>query len=405
MSLGVARTISVPGNTSPEWSDCLSAPALAVHKLVLTDFRSYAHAEIRTDSRPVVLTGANGAGKTNILEALSYLAPGRGLRSVKLSDVARMGGMGNWAVAATLDVADGPVNVGTGIVGGNVDSDEPGTERRTVRIDGETMGSPAALAEIVRMVWLTPQMDRLFLEAPSGRRRFLDRLAAAFHVGHSRELSAYERAMRERNRLLQDGKFDPSWLGALEAQMAEHGTAVAAGRLDTVSQLATALEMSDGAFPSARLSLNGGLEVALMQRPAIEVEDEFKQKLSRLRRLDAQAGRATSGPHKTDMEAVHAARDMPAALCSTGEQKALLIGITLASARMIASQTGCVPILLLDEVVAHLDSERRAALFDEICASGAQAWLTGTDYSLFEALGHRASFFKVANSAITRSEI
>lgn len=378
-------------------------PHLAVTRLILSRFRSYAHAELRTGLEPVVLTGENGAGKTNILEALSFLMPGRGLRGARLSDAARIGGAAGWAVSAAISRPDGEVSVGTGIGGAGDDSDDGGAERRIVRVNGETAGGPAALAEYMRMVWLTPQMDGLFLDSGSARRRFLDRLTAAFHTGHGYQLNAYERVMRERNKLLAEGRPDPAWLGALEARMAEHGTALAASRIDTVAQLRAALLMTEGAFPAANLALKGGLEEALLQRPAVAVEAEYAARLKALRRVDAQAGRATEGPHRSDLEAEHKPKAMPAALCSTGEQKALLIGMTLASARMIAAQTGVAPVLLLDEVAAHLDAERRAALYDEICVLGAQAWLTGADPGLFEALEGRARFFSVAQGSIVPS--
>lgn len=377
---------------------------LAVLRLMLTDFRSYANSEIRAGDGPVVLTGKNGAGKTNILEALSFLTPGRGLRGARLGDVVRLGAAGGWAVAATVAGPDGPVSLGTGLVGpaGADGGEDPGVDRRVVRIDGETQGSTAVLGHHVRMVWLTPQMDGLFLDGGSARRRFLDRLTVAFHTHHGTQLNAYERAMRERNRLLQEGRADAVWLDALEAQMAEHGTALAAARLDTVRELKAALDLSGGAFPRAALALKGVLEEALLTQPAVEVEDVFKARLKTLRRLDGQAGRASEGPHRSDLEAGHAAKGMPAALCSTGEQKALLLGITLASARMIAAQTGVAPILLLDEVAAHLDAERRGALFDEICALGSQAWLTGADRGLFAGLEGRAMFFSVAQGKVSR---
>lgn len=383
-------------------------PHLAVTRLMLTSFRSYSHAELRTGLEPVVLTGENGAGKTNVLEALSFLMPGRGLRGARLGDVTRIGAPAGWAVSATISSPDGEVLVGTGIGGAGAggigdDSEDGGAERRIVRINGEPAGGPAALAEYMRMVWLTPQMDGLFLDSGSARRRFLDRLTSAFHTGHGYQLNAYERVMRERNKLLAEGRMDPAWLGALEARMAEHGTALAAARIDTLAQLRAALLMTEGAFPAANLALKGGLEEALLQRPAVAVEDEYKERLKALRRVDAQAGRATEGPHRSDLEAEHKPKAMPAALCSTGEQKALLIGMTLASARMIAAQTGAAPVLLLDEVAAHLDAERRAALYDEICVLGAQAWLTGADSSLFEALEGRARFFSVAQGSIVPS--
>lgn len=379
---------------------------LAVIRLMLTDFRSYAQSEIRAGGGPVVLTGRNGAGKTNILEALSFLTPGRGLRGARLGEAVRRGGSQGWAVAATVAGPEGQVSLGTGLAGaGSEDTLEAGIDRRIVRIDGETQGSTAALGRHMRMVWLTPQMDGLFQDSGSARRRFLDRLTVAFHTGHGYQLNAYERAMRERNRLLQEGRADAVWLDALEARMAEHGTALAAARMDTVAKLKVSLDLSDGAFPKAALALKGVLEEGLLTRPAVEVEDAFKARLKALRRQDAEAGRASEGPHRTDLEAVHAASLMPAALCSTGEQKALLLGITLGSARMIAAETGVAPIVLLDEVAAHLDVERRGALFDEICALGSQVWLTGADLELFAGLEGRAMFLSVAEGRVTHDRL
>jgi len=349
----------------------------------------------------VVLTGPNGAGKTNILEAISFLSAGRGLRGCKLSDVSRHDAdRPNWAVAARLETPDGTVNLGTGLEAVS-DGDLTVKDKRVVRIDGENGARPAAFGDILQVSWLTPQMDRLFIEAPSGRRRFLDRIVANFHGAHLREVNAYERVMRERNRILADGMGDASWLDALEGRMAEHGVAVAAARLDAQARLAGAIEDSRSSFPRAILAVDGLLENGLSAgRPALAVEDDFRRTLKDNRAQDSRRGRADAGPHKTDLLVTHRDKDMPAALCSTGEQKALLIGITLASARITESVFGAAPLLLLDEVVAHLDSERRLSLFDELATLGAQVWLTGTDRLLFDDLDGRARAYCVENNNV-----
>lgn len=376
-------------------------PDLYVGRLHLTDFRSYQRVTLEPHGRSVVLTGPNGAGKTNILEALSFLSAGRGLRSCKLSDVSRMADRRyNWAVAARLETPDGTLDLGTGLV--DTDTSEVGQrDKRVVRIDGENGASPAAFDDILQVAWLTPQMDRLFIEAPSGRRKFLDRIVANFHTAHMREVNAYERVMRERNRLLaEDG--DGSWLDALEGRMAEHGVAVAAARLDALERLAGAIERSTSSFPQALLAVEGLLEQGLTDGPALAVEDGFRKVLRDNRSIDSRSGRTNAGPHKTDLLVTHKDKAMPAALCSTGEQKALLIGITLASARITATAFGAAPILLLDEVVAHLDKTRRVALFDELAALGSQVWLTGTDRNLFDELGDRVSYYRVENNIVTQ---
>ncbi len=370
--------------------------ALSLRRLVVTDFRSYARAELALDGRPVVLTGENGAGKTNLLEAISLLSPGRGLRGAAYAEIARAEGPGGWAVAATLEGPEGPLRLGTGI--------EPGADThsraRAVRIDGQAAASAGALAGHLRIVWLTPAMDRLFVEGASDRRKFFDRLVMGFDPAHGTRANAYDRALRERNRLLADDVFDDAWLGGLEEQMAEHGVALAAARLDTLARLRGAIEAAgDGAFPRAGIALEGMLEAGLAERAAVDVEEMFRLHLAQMRRRDAGAGRALDGPHRSDLVVRHAPKDREARLCSTGEQKALLIGIVLANARLLAA-LGKPPLLLLDEVAAHLDHERRAALFDEIVALALQAFMTGTDPSLFEAFDARAQNLRVAGGLI-----
>lgn len=389
------RTIDRPA-PMPEFSGRgLAVPPVHLSRLVLTDFRCYSRAELHLDGRPVVLTGENGAGKTNLLEAVSLLSPGRGLRGAAYAELARDEGAGGWIVAATLETEHGPVRLGTGLEAG-VDI---GTRSRSVRIAGEQAG-PSALAELVSLVWLTPAMDRLFMEGASERRRFLDRLVMGFDPAHGTRAGAYDRALRERNKLLSDAVFDDAWLSGLEEQMAEHGVAIAAARREMLARLRGALAAAkDGAFPRADVALEGTLETALETAPAVDVEDAFRATLKEMRGRDAAAGRALDGPHRSDLLVRHSAKDREARQCSTGEQKALLIGIVLANARLMAAM-GRPPLLLLDEVAAHLDAERRAALFDEITGLNLQAFMTGTDPALFDSLGSRAQNLHVDHGMV-----
>ncbi len=401
------------------WNGSAESPAgvsaVWLARLTLSSFRSYAAAELETDGRPVVLTGANGAGKTNLLEAISYLVPGRGLRGARLSEVDRQPPepeapseasssspsgppSGPWAVSAEVMTPEGPRQLGTGR-----DPAATGRERRLVKVDGSLVSSQQALGDVLGAVWLTPQMDRLFLEGASGRRRFLDRLVLTFDPAHAGRITAYEHALRERARILRGdgGPADPAWLTALEETMAERGIAVAAARRDLVGRLAAACAEAEGAFPRAGLGLAGDLEAWLAEGPALEAEDRFKAALAASRRQDADNGGAALGPHRSDLAVRHLARRMPAAQCSTGEQKALLISIILAHARLVSLERGQAPLLLLDEIVAHLDAQRRAALFEALLSLGAQAWMTGTDRSLFEDIGGAALFVTVRDSRLT----
>ena len=394
---------------------------LWLSRLALSNFRCYARAEVEADGRPVVLVGPNGAGKTNLLEAISYLAPGRGLRQAKLSEAdrrpapgarARPGAGGSpeaWAVAATVMTPHGPRELGTGRdpangpggLGANGDSGQGRPrERRLVKIDGAPARSQQDLGEIVAMVWLSPRMDGLFRDSASARRRFLDRLVYGFDPAHAARVAAYEQGLRERARLLKAGGADNAWLGALEESMARNGVAIAAARRDTVARLAQACTAGIGPFPVAGLGLAGEVEAALESRAALAVEDELRARLAAARTRDAAAGGAAVGPHRGDLIVSHLERDLPAGLCSTGEQKALLISIVLAHARLLALHRGAAPLLLLDEVAAHLDEVRRRALFGEILELGAQAWLTGTDAAVFAALGERARFFRVHEATV-----
>jgi len=350
---------------------------MAVSRLSLTDFRSYAEARIDAGPGFVALTGENGAGKTNILEALSLLSPGRGLRGAALGEMARRDGAGGFAVAAEI----GDVALGTGALAGSAD-------RRQVRINGASAAANS-LTEWLSVLWLTPAMDRLFAEAASGRRRFLDRLVLALEPGHATHAARYEAAMRARNKLLGEDSPDAGWLTALEARMAEHGAAIAAARTATVEALRERLAAApDGPFARAGLALEGG------DNP------DLARVLAANRSRDAAAGRALAGPHRSDLIVTHAGKDQAAALCSTGEQKALLIGLILAHADLVAGKTGRRPVLLLDEIAAHLDPVRRAGLFGRLEAAGGQVWMTGTEPSLFAGIGPDSTLLTVAGGTV-----
>ena len=386
-------------------SDAVSgaAPALlAVRQLRLTHFRNYRQLRLDCGFEPVVLVGANGAGKTNLLEALSYLAPGRGLRRARLDDVCCRSRAGDppaagWAVAATLDTPDGRVAIGTGLEAGRSDG---GLPRRVVRIDGRPMQSQTALGQHVAAVWLTPQLDRLFLDGTSERRRFLDRLVTALHPQHAGDVAAYENAMRQRSRLLGEGNRDPHWFTALEDTMARHGVALAAARADTVQRLDAAARLGVGPFPRASLAMAGEVDGWVATMAAIDVEDRLRRELAASRSRDADAGTTSYGPHRSDLAVRHLDLDLPAAEGSTGQQKAVLVSIALAHARLVALSRGRPPLLLLDEIAAHLDAERRLALFDEVVALGVQSWMTGTDAELFAPLAGRAQILRVVDGSI-----
>lgn len=381
--------------------------AYVITRLILTDFRNYTHLKVETDDRPVVLTGANGSGKTNLLEAISFLTPGRGLRRAKLLEAANTKGDGGWAVAADVRSDGGESTLGTGLINGPATDSKEGSERRSVRIDGQNMSGSTALAEYIRVSWLTPQMDRLFQEGAGGRRRFLDRLTFGFDPAHGKRMTSFEKVMRERNRLLKDGRYDRHWLGSLERTLAETGTAIAAARRETAARLNSAMAATEtgSAFPKAELSAQGLLEGWLEDMAALLVEDRYRAELEASRRLDSAAGSTTIGPHRSDLGVLHKEKGMPAGLCSTGEQKALLISIILGDARLQAGRQGRAPVLLLDEITAHLDQTRRIALFDEIDEMKTQAWMTGTDYALFSELGDRAQFLTVDNGSICRTTV
>lgn len=358
---------------------------LALLSLTLSHFRSHQLTRLSFDGRPVAIYGANGAGKTNLLEAISLLSPGRGLRRAGAEELARRPAQIGWKIAATLETPDGLLHeIETGAA--------PGAPRE-VRINDKA-APQARLGQLARMMWLVPAMDRLFIEGAEGRRRFLDRITLSFDPSHAEASLAYERAMRERNRLLKDMVTDPHWYLALEAQMAETGAKIDAARRHALNRLAEATKAADSLFPAADLTLlTPEGEAAAPFQP-----DSFTAALAESRRRDLAAGRSLIGPHRADLGAIWAAKGVDARLCSTGEQKALLISLVLANARALAAETGAPPLLLLDEVAAHLDAGRRAALYDEICALGGQAFLTGTGPELFVALGPRADHLELAET-------
>ncbi|CAN7268649.1 DNA replication/repair protein RecF [Pararhizobium sp. LjRoot238] len=365
-------------------------------RLKLSDFRNYAALSLDLNARHLVLTGENGAGKTNLLEAVSFLSPGRGLRRAAYADVVRVGAETGFSVFAELDGMDGPVEIGTGTAGA-----EEGQARR-LRINGTTAKTVDELLDHLRVLWLTPAMDGLFTGGSSDRRRFLDRLVLSLDPEHGRRATDYERAMRSRNKLLSEGRADPVWLTGLERQMAELGISMALARQEMLGLLAALVDKNreGSVFPAADLALSGFLD-GEWHRPAFDLEELYLEMMKNGRYRDASAGRTLDGPHRSDLLIRHRAKNMEAARCSTGEQKALLVGLVLAHARLVANMTGHAPVLLLDEIAAHLDEGRRAALFDLVDDLGGQAFMTGTDQSMFSALGERARYLTVANGTVS----
>lgn len=370
-----------------------------IRNLKLHNFRSYHQAALEhIVPGLIVLSGPNGAGKTNILEAISLLTPGKGLRGARTMEIQSQNAHDPWAVVARLHTRFEDVTIGTGR-----DPNHGPAEKRTVRINGQNAKNQHILAEYLSCIWLTPQMDRLFIDSSRERRRFLDRLVFSFDPGHAGRITRYENALAQRSKLLREGKGDPAWLEGLEEQMAETGTAIAAARIDFVERLQTACrETKNDHFPRARFRVNGKLENKLEQNSkALDIEDFFKSSLRQNRLKDAITGGAETGPHKSDLNVILDEKNMPAGQCSTGEQKALLIGLILAHARLIAAARFHPPILLLDEVAAHLDEERRAALYSILTDLNAQVFLTGTDNDLFESIKTTAQFFSVEKETIS----
>jgi DNA replication and repair protein RecF len=356
-----------------------------IRRLTLSNFRNYHTASLQADAKTMVLVGPNGAGKTNLIEAISFLAPGRGLRRANLDEVAFVEGDGSWAL-------------GTGI---ERPAEEAAAVLRKCRIDREPVGSAAAFADHLRVVWLVPAMDTLFAGAPSERRRFLDRLVLAVDAEHASRVNALERSLRSRNRLLEEPRPDTHWLDAVEHETAELAVAVAGLRVETMRRLAAVLASRNGsAFPAAEIALDGWMEKLIPEHPAVEIEERYRAVLRDNRARDAAAGRTLDGPHLTDLKVIYAAKAIAAADASTGEQKALLIGLVLAHARLIAEMTSHAPVLLLDEVVAHLDPARRQALHGELSQLGTQVWMTGADPALFAELTGRAAIVEIRSGRL-----
>lgn len=391
-------------------------PETWIARLALTNFRNHASAVLDCGREPIVLAGANGVGKTNILEAVSLLAPGQGLRRASFPDLARQGGPGSWAVSAQIRSSDETTTIGTGFASPFPARSQPRTGR-IVRIDGEQQSGSGVLADYIDMLWLTPAMDGLFTGPAADRRRFLDRIVLCFDPAHRTRASQFERAMRQRNRLLETGAIRDAEFGGLERVLAETGVAIAAARQSTISAISRAIQKrreraSESPFPWAEVAIEGRIEAALGSQPAVDVEDAYAADLARNRYRDRAAGRTLEGPHRSDLIVRHGPKGMPAHLCSTGEQKALLIGFVLANAEMLAgsrkrgkspeSGESRAPVLLLDEIAAHLDEQRRTALFEDIVEIGSQAWMTGTDLAAFEPLENIATFFRVDTSGVFR---
>lgn len=381
-------------------------PDLAVRRLTLNNFRCYQQLRLEPQAGFIALIGPNGAGKTNILEALSLLTPGRGLRRAKLIEMAKYDGAGDWAVAAKVQVGTELVDIGTGIEASLAvsEDDSENTDenrvKRISRINGQNASSNHVFAEYISALWLTPQMDRLFVEGAGNRRRFFDRLVFATDPDHGRRSSAYEQTMRERLRLLKMGTRQDQWLNALEASMAAEGTAIAATRRQHIEQLVAVMPEAAGPFPQADLTMSGEIDQWLEAMPALQVEDKFREQLRQNRGRDAEAGMTTLGPHRSDFSVVHRQKKLPAPTCSTGEQKALLISLILASALLVKKNRNHGPLMLLDEMGAHLDSGKRAALSEALDRLCAQTWVTGTDRMIFSAMEGKADFFAVEDGAI-----
>lgn len=385
-----------------------AAPRLWVERLTLTAFRSYPALDLALTPEPVVLTGPNGSGKTNVLEAVSLLAPGQGLRQAPLPDLARSGGDGGWSVSARVHTAIGPVTIGTGQAADAGNGDR--ASGRLVRIDGESKSGSGALGDYVEMVWVTPATDGLFTGPASERRRFLDRLIVCFDSSHRTRAGRFERAMAQRNRLLSDGVTRGAQLDGLELVMAEMGVAMAAARAEAVAALAAVIDARrardpESPFPWSGVGLEGAIDRDLAVRAAVDVEDAYARLLRDVRERDRAAGRALDGPHRSDLAVTHGPKATAARHASTGEQKALLMGLLLAHAELVAARRdGMAPLLLLDEVTAHLDADRRAALFDELLRLGTQAWMTGTDNQSFASLAGKAQFWRVSEGAVRPSD-
>ena len=383
-------------------------PGVAIQRLDLDQFRNYPSMRLEVSELGkscVVLVGENGAGKTNLLEALSYLGPGRGLRGAKLGDITTNGSAGVWAVSGIFAGATETHKIGCAIEHTSRPHGDQGRARRVVMIDEERLSGAAALAPFISVIWLTPKMDRLFQEGASERRRFFDQIVVGLFPEHARQIYAYEKTTRERLKILtgHGGQIDQTWISALERRMAEHAIAIAAARLETLDQLKAHLSFAkDSRFPIPALALEGEVEKLVQNHPALAAEEKFADLLAAERPRDADRGQTGKGTHKTDLQAWHSDKDLPAGQCSTGEQKAMLTGIVLAAARLQITILGRSPVLLLDEVAAHLDEERRKNLFEEISTLGVQAWLTGTDAEIFSPLKGKAMFLNINDGEINQ---
>ncbi len=392
-----------------------SRPQSGLSRLILHQFRNYQDLDLSIRDGPVILTGPNGAGKTNVLEAISFLSPGRGLRSIKLSQVTNLKKLNqdtssppSWAIAATVETDLGSVQLGTGL-----DYTASGNERRLIKINGQPAKSQASLTEWISVIWVTPQMDRLFLESASLRRKFIDRLVYALDPVHSERVHRYEHHMRERAHLLREGHYDPLWVSTLERYLAEDGVAIVVARHQVVKSLREAQRQEKGyPFPQFHAEMTGDVETWLENQPALAVEDLYTEKLKASRRHDGEVGGANIGPHRSDFQVHHLAKQLPAELCSTGEQKMLLLAVTLAFTRVQENYRTCPTVLLLDDVAAHLDDQHRLVLFQEICGPTRlppqegprglfQVWMTGTDRSAFQDLNGQAQFLTVHNATLT----
>jgi DNA replication and repair protein RecF len=382
---------------------------LMVNCLTLTNFRCYSNQRLEVDGRSVILTGANGAGKTNLLEALSFLVPGRGMRRSKLSDVGRRSSEGvglgaQWAVSAKVAMGDRNMEIGTGCEMSSLfDNHGRGYDKRVIKIDGAIIKNQSELGHYISAQWLTPQMDRLFLEGSSGRRRFLDQLIYCIDPEHASPVAAYDRSVRSRNKLLREGTVHHAWLSSIEESIARHGVAISVRRLDVVKRLQAVCQKSNGAFPGSTIYMVGQVEKWLLEEPALVIEDRLRAELRASRQRDADSGSTSVGPHRSDFRVCHGDTGMDAEICSTGEQKALLIGIILAIAKLQTLERGCTPLLLLDEIAAHLDNTRLLSLFELILEMGAQAWITGTDSKIFSPLGEAVQRFTIENAEFSRA--
>mgnify|MGYP000303631241 CR=1 FL=1 len=373
--------------------------AFFIEKLSLTQFRSYTSARLNCDHRPVILTGPNGAGKTNVLEAISLLMPGRGIRRARIAELKNIKASPAeyWAVSSKLNTPFGPTQIGTG--------QHPDQDGRMIRIDGIDQKSQTPLAEISAIVWLTPQMDGLFLDSPSVRRRFLDRMVSNFNPKHQSHTSKYDKLLRERSSILKTQRApDPHWLSALETQIAEMGIAIAAARhlfCERLEQAIERLKIDESDFPFPRVEIHGLIDDFLKENPAVDAEEFFKQRLSESRQIDSYTGGAQDGTHKSDFRVYHKGMNMPAENCSTGEQKGLLVKLILGQAALVKAERGFPPLLLLDDIAAHLDARRRDILFETILGLDCQSWMTGTDVENFSGLKDSAQYFSVKNSIIS----